>query len=135
MDSDATFKVHKVEEDFGFLDEYDKSGYQTDSGKVWVSHKFFNMECATILMWHKSACDSNEVALALFSLFISFFFFPFADKIQALPSWSLPLFVCHTKCYTFFRGSFSNLHYILPHLPLFQMNVQAIVGIHVMITS
>uniref|UniRef100_A0A0N7ZB69 SH3 domain-containing protein n=1 Tax=Scylla olivacea TaxID=85551 RepID=A0A0N7ZB69_SCYOL len=34
VESDATSKVQKVEKDFEFLEEYDKSGYQTDSGKV-----------------------------------------------------------------------------------------------------
>ncbi|XP_063861534.1 epidermal growth factor receptor kinase substrate 8-like isoform X3 [Scylla paramamosain] len=31
VESDATSKVQKVEKDFEFLEEYDKSGYQTDS--------------------------------------------------------------------------------------------------------
>ncbi|KAG0711120.1 Epidermal growth factor receptor kinase substrate 8 [Chionoecetes opilio] len=31
VDSDATDKAQTVEEDFGFLEDYDKSGYQTDS--------------------------------------------------------------------------------------------------------
>ncbi|MPC86519.1 Epidermal growth factor receptor kinase substrate 8 [Portunus trituberculatus] len=34
MESDTTSKVQKVEKDFEFLEEYDKSGYQTDSGKM-----------------------------------------------------------------------------------------------------
>ena len=42
VDSDATFKVKEVEQDFGFLEEYDKSGYQTDSGEVWVCYETFN---------------------------------------------------------------------------------------------
>lgn len=34
VDSEETLKVQKVEKDFEFLNEYDKSGYQTDSGDV-----------------------------------------------------------------------------------------------------
>ena len=40
MESDTTMKVQKVEKDFEFLEEYDKSGYQTDSGKMYV---FYNI--------------------------------------------------------------------------------------------
>lgn len=50
VETDATAKVQKVEKDFEFLNDYDKSGYQTDSGKILIFHSYYNMKGAKVLV-------------------------------------------------------------------------------------